>query len=333
MPFLTRRGRFGGRPKPRPGWSPPAWGIWMAAVGRPAQQVWAEVAQELARGGDARSYPFARALAQRVRHHALGPYRQIALPCVRYDADQEVLTVEELTVLAGPGLVVTVAPTQDGPAHRMLTALEKALDAPAPETAPWWGAGTYARRQVAAGKVLSALLALGVEQVFPVLGHLSERTQELERAQAPSDSDALARSLLAHKRRLASLRQVLAQVRDTVVLLQQNPPRGMGRLARRLSDVEQHLSQAMEMVEAERDQVSAILSFHLSSASNHLNRVIKTLTVLATVLLPFTVVSGVYGMNFPIPETRWRYGYVFALSLMVAGTAFLLWYFRRRRWL
>jgi len=65
-----------------------------------------------------------------------------------------------------------------------------------------------------------------------------------------------------------------------------------------------------------------------------MNEVMKTLTVISTVMLPITFIAGVYGMNFDrMPELHWLWGYPFALGLMAAVTLVTLWSFRRRGWI
>jgi magnesium transporter len=65
-----------------------------------------------------------------------------------------------------------------------------------------------------------------------------------------------------------------------------------------------------------------------------MNEVMKTLTLISTVMLPLTFIAGIYGMNFEhMPEIGWRYGYAFALALMVTVTLGIVMWFRTRRWL
>ena len=60
----------------------------------------------------------------------------------------------------------------------------------------------------------------------------------------------------------------------------------------------------------------------------------KTLTIIATIMLPVTFIAGIYGMNFDhMPELHWKYGYAFALAIMAAVAGGFLWFFRRRGWL
>jgi magnesium transporter len=72
------------------------------------------------------------------------------------------------------------------------------------------------------------------------------------------------------------------------------------------------------------------LSIHLQSRSE--NR-LRTLTILAAIFTPLTLIAGIYGMNFAnMPELQWKYGYVAVLGLMLVVAAVLLLYFKRKRW-
>ena len=64
------------------------------------------------------------------------------------------------------------------------------------------------------------------------------------------------------------------------------------------------------------------------------NQIIKTFSIAAVVFLPPTVVASIYGMNFDfMPELHWRYGYLWALLIMLLAGAAPYWYFKRKDWL
>lgn len=80
--------------------------------------------------------------------------------------------------------------------------------------------------------------------------------------------------------------------------------------------------------------VSGMLDIYLSSVSNKLNEIMKVLTIIATLFIPLTFVTGWYGMNFKtMPELDWRWGYpmVIAIALSVSGAMLIT--FRRRGWI
>ncbi len=71
---------------------------------------------------------------------------------------------------------------------------------------------------------------------------------------------------------------------------------------------------------------------YLSSVSNRMNQIMKVLTIIATIFIPLTFISGVYGMNFRyIPEINWRWDYFVILGFMLAVSTVMLSYFRKKK--
>ena len=101
-----------------------------------------------------------------------------------------------------------------------------------------------------------------------------------------------------------------------------------------LRDVHDHAFQTLDAIEGYRDMVIGLMDLYLSSASNRMNEVMKTLTIVATIFIPLTFLAGVYGMNFDyMPELRLRWAYPAVWGLMVAlGGGLVLW-FRGRGWI
>jgi magnesium transporter len=94
------------------------------------------------------------------------------------------------------------------------------------------------------------------------------------------------------------------------------------------------------LLESYRDIAGDVRDFYLSSISNRMNAIMKTLTVISTIFLPLSFIASIYGMNFNtevslwnMPELNWRYGYLFALGLMAAVAAGMLLNFKWRGWL
>lgn len=98
-------------------------------------------------------------------------------------------------------------------------------------------------------------------------------------------------------------------------------------------DVYDHLVRISDLAETYRDLVTGSLEAYLSVVSNKMNEVMKTLTIISTLMLPLTFIAGVYGMNFHLmPEISWTYGYPFALAIMLLTALGMLWFFKRRKW-
>jgi magnesium transporter len=67
--------------------------------------------------------------------------------------------------------------------------------------------------------------------------------------------------------------------------------------------------------------------------SNKTNELMKLFTIVAMFFSPLTLITGIYGMNFYMPETHWKYGYLYVISLMLAVSILLFMYFKKKKWL
>jgi magnesium transporter len=100
------------------------------------------------------------------------------------------------------------------------------------------------------------------------------------------------------------------------------------------SDIYDKFYRISETADTHRDILTGLLDAYLSVVSNRLNEVMKVLTIIATIMMPLTVIVGLYGMNFKyMPELGWKYGYAMVWTVMVGTATGLLVYFKRRKWL
>ena len=100
-------------------------------------------------------------------------------------------------------------------------------------------------------------------------------------------------------------------------------------------DVYDHLVRVEYLIESLRDLADGALQIYLSAVSNRLNEVMKVLTAAATIFLPLTLISGIYGMNFAenqFPGFKEPWGFAAVVGGMIAVSIAILAYFRLRRW-
>jgi len=141
--------------------------------------------------------------------------------------------------------------------------------------------------------------------------------------------------LLSVKRNILELRRWTAKQREVLL-----------RLGRRefalisaeeallFRDVHDHLVRINDLLEGFRDMLTSIQEAYLSAVSNRTNDIMRFLTLFSTIMMPLTVLTGVYGMNFEhMPELRSIYGYPMVLGGMLVIAVSMLLYFRHRGWL
>ena len=106
-------------------------------------------------------------------------------------------------------------------------------------------------------------------------------------------------------------------------------------LAYRFRDVYDHFVRLAEEAIFLQDRVTGLLDAHISMQSNRLNAVMKVLTVIATIFMPLTVLTGMYGMNVALPAFPGGEPAQFwwIVAIMTVLSAAMLWLFRRLRWL
>ena len=99
-------------------------------------------------------------------------------------------------------------------------------------------------------------------------------------------------------------------------------------------DVYDHLLRISDLSESYKDLVSSLFDIHFSVTANKTNDVMKVMTIISTIMLPLSVIAGIYGMNFEnMPELKTKNGYFFTLGLMFVVAIGLLIYFWRKGWL
>jgi magnesium transporter len=138
------------------------------------------------------------------------------------------------------------------------------------------------------------------------------------------------------KRDVSSMRRVLVPQRDAIGRLARREfPMISDEMTYRFRDVYDHLVRLTEEAVLFQDRITGIFEVNLSSVSNRLNKVMKLLTVMSTIFLPLTVLTGMWGMNIAIPHFPGgpELQFWWILGLMVLICLAMLAVFRRNKWL
>ena len=184
--------------------------------------------------------------------------------------------------------------------------------------------------------VLYALMDSVVDRYFPILDQLETELEELEdRIFAGSDPRANIEVLYVLKRKLTTLKHAVAPLLDGASKLYGGrvPPvcAGLGDYFRDVSD---HLVRINQSIDTARDTIATAISVNLSLITVQEGEVVKRLASYAALIGIPTLIAGIYGMNFAhMPELDWRYGYAFAILLMVVADGLMFWRLRQMKWI
>lgn len=99
-------------------------------------------------------------------------------------------------------------------------------------------------------------------------------------------------------------------------------------------DSYEHVFHIIDSLSIYREMVSGMSDTYLSNISNRMNRIMTTLTIFATIFIPLTFLTGIYGMNFKyMPEFGWRAGYPMFWVVTLATVLLMLKYFKDKKML
>jgi magnesium transporter len=184
------------------------------------------------------------------------------------------------------------------------------------------------------GFLLYVVLDELIDAFFPALDAIGERVEDLEEAVFEGRSQ-VQEDLFRLRKRMVAVRRVAGPMRDAMVVLLRRDLGLFSDEARRyLQDIYDHLVRVVESVEDYQDLAANALDANLAVISNRVAEVARTLGAYAAIFAVLTVIAGIYGMNFRhMPELGWRFGYGYALGIMVLFSVALWWSFKRRNWL
>lgn len=187
-----------------------------------------------------------------------------------------------------------------------------------------------------------ALVDLVIDRAFPVLEGYAEELEEMELKvmSSPKQPDLLDR-LHESRRELVFLRRALWGQRDAASALLREELTLISKSTRvYLRDCADHAHHVLDLVDAYRDMSVAVMELLLSSQNKQLNEAMRVLTMIATIFIPLSFVTGIYGMNFDtevspwnMPELHWKLGYPGVLLLLLVLGLGMVVYFKRKGWL
>jgi magnesium transporter len=180
-----------------------------------------------------------------------------------------------------------------------------------------------------------ALLDAVIDGYFPVIEAMGGVLEALEEEVIDHASRSTLARIHATRRTLLTLHRIQWRQRDAVGGLLRDEDLPVAEPVKPyLRDAHDHAFQTLDAIETYRDMAVGLMDLYLSTTSNRLNEVMKTLTIVATIFIPLTFMASVYGMNFDrMPELHWRWGYPAFWALMAALGLGLTGWFRTRGWI
>lgn len=141
-------------------------------------------------------------------------------------------------------------------------------------------------------------------------------------------------AILKMRRRVIGLLRVTRSQRDVCASLCRMQHAAIGQEVQPyLRDVYDHILRVFELLESAREGLGVTRDAYLAVVNNRLSEIMRTLTIIATVMMPLSLIAGVFGMNFePLPGADSALGFWLCIGTMATVAGAMLWYFRRKHW-
>lgn len=261
---------------------------------------------------------------QRPKIDIFEDYIFIIVRAYTYDEESSRYLSQQISMILGKNFVLTIRENSED----LFTPIKERL-----QTAQ------NILRKKGADYLVHALIDVVVDDYFYVVEALGDKIEKLEEEVTGNFSSSVVKDIHAVKREIIFLRKSVWPLREVISGLQH---RIEGLIDKEtilyLKDIYDHTIQVLDTIETYRDFLSSMLEVYLSSINNKLNEVMKVLTVFASIFIPLTFVTGLYGMNFHtdspynMPELSWRYGYLFFWGIVIAVVIIMSIFFKRKKW-
>ena len=190
-------------------------------------------------------------------------------------------------------------------------------------------------RKQGADYLAYSLIDIIVDSYFVIMDNFVLKMEDIEEELIANPTQETLHSIHYLKKEITLINKSAWPLRNLVSSLE----RGESPLINKTTevyfrDVYDHTIRIVENIATFREMISGMLDIYLSNTSNKMNEIMMFLTIIGTIFIPLTFITGIYGMNFRyMPELKWIWGYPGILFIMLIIGASLLIYFRRKKWL
>lgn len=257
---------------------------------------------------------------QRAKMDEIGDIVFCLLPMLYFNAETGSVETEQVSIVVGDHFLISF---QEDPERDVFNPVRERLRN-----------GNIRLRESRSDYLAYTLLDVIVDSYFSVIEGLNERIETLEdELILRKDKEILPRISLL-RREVMGLQRAIQPVRELLSgFLRSEHPLIEDRSDKYFKDVLDHIIQANEYTETQRERILGLQELYTSQINLRMNEVMKVFTMVTVLLAPATVIGGIFGMNFDvIPLAHQQRGFYVMVGLMLIIPVFMLFYFRRKKW-
>ena len=249
-------------------------------------------------------------------------YLFIVMHFPQWDASRRISRPAEIDMFIGPGYVVTVHEGELKPLVKLYQQAES--DEQVREKIMAQGAS----------RLLHAVIDRLVDYVFPILYKIDSNIHAIEDALFTQDTRKIVQEIAIMRRDIILLRRIVRPQLPILENLEEvDRPFIQEEMDVYFGDILDHLKKARDIIDDDAEVINGLADTSDTLASYRINEVMRILTVISVIMLPLTLISGIYGMNVPLPFGQDSTSFFGIMVLMVFISAGMLVYFRHRGWL
>ncbi len=184
------------------------------------------------------------------------------------------------------------------------------------------------------GYLLYRIIDRLVDYCLPILNKIGDNIETVEEDIFSSEMPRAIKEISILRRDVISLRRIIWPMRTVIVGLEPRLRRFTKMdMAAYFGDMVDHMDKIWDALDEYKELIEGLNDTHDSLATNRTNEIIRMLTIIATILLPITVVASIYGMNIPLPFQESNYSLLYVFLIMLAIVSGLLSFFRHQHWI
>lgn len=257
---------------------------------------------------------------QRPKYEEGEDYIFMVVKVIGYDEETKKLAVEQVSIAITQGVLATFQENERNVFDGVLERLRR---------------GRH-RSKLDPHYLFFSLLDAVVDRYVVALGVLGDHVEDVEETLLEIQTEEALMNIYGLKRETVFMRKQVWPLREVLLSLwrKRKSKHVSNESKAYLREVRDHISQVIETVDSLNDVLTGMLNVYVSVTDLRMNQIMKVLTVVATIFIPLTFVTSLYGMNFEnMPELHWRWGYYIILGTMLGLALIMLAYFRIKKWL
>ena len=184
------------------------------------------------------------------------------------------------------------------------------------------------------GYILYRIIDRLVDYSLPILNKVGDNIENVEDNIFSNGVRGAIREISMLRRDIISFRRIIWPMRAVIGSLEPKIRHFTKmNMAVYFGDVTDHLDKIWDALDEYKEVIEGLNDTHDSLATNRTNEVMRMLTIIATILLPITVVAGIFGMNIPLPFQNSNYSLLFVFFICLVIVSGMLYFFRRQHWI